>query len=50
VFANTSQVDYSINVLLDFNLVGYEFHAPPFVIYTPSGIAVSNGVTGVVGF
>ncbi len=47
---NTGQADYSINVPLDFSLVGYEFHVQAFVLFTPSGVAVSNGVTGVVGF
>ena len=31
-------------------LVGFAFYAQALVLYTPSGVAVSNGVIGTVGF
>lgn len=37
-------------VPLDVALVGFTFHAQTIVLYVPSGAAVSNALTGVVGF
>jgi hypothetical protein len=31
-------------------LLGYTFHVQALVLYTPTGVAVSNGVTGIVGY
>ena len=42
--------DYSLSAPSNLTLVGFTFHAQVFVLYTPSGVAVSNGVTGVVGY
>lgn len=30
-------------------ILGLMFHAQAFVLYHPTGVAVSNGLTGVVG-
>ena len=39
-----------LTVPMTTSLVGFTFHAQALVLYSPSGVAVSNGVTGVVGF
>jgi hypothetical protein len=46
----TGQADYVLAVPMTAGLVGFTFHAQALVLYSPSGVAVSNGVTGVVGF
>ena len=47
---NTGQAELAIDVPLDFGLVGQEFHAQALVLYFPTGVAASNGLTGVMGF
>jgi hypothetical protein len=46
----TGQVDHAIQVPMDFGLVGFTFHAQAIVLYDGGGVAVTNGVTGNVGF
>jgi len=46
----TGQADYGIVVPSNLTLVGFTFHAQVFVLYLPTGVAVSNGLTGVVGY
>lgn len=40
----------SFVVPLDVALIGFTFHAQTIVLFVPSGAAVSNAITGVVGF
>jgi hypothetical protein len=42
--------DYALAVPMNLVLVGFTFHAQALVLYSPSGVAASNGVTGIVGF
>jgi hypothetical protein len=46
----TGQADYTMTVPSSLGLLGFAFHAQCLVLYTPGGVAVSNGVTGIVGF
>lgn len=43
------QVMHAITVPLTANLIGFTFHAQGFVLYQPTGAAVSNALTGIVG-
>ena len=45
----TGQADYAIAIPSNANLMGYEFHAQVLVLYSPAGVATSNGVTGTIG-
>lgn len=45
----TGQADYTIAVPMHLGLVGFEFYAQALVLYSTGGVAVSNGVTGIVG-
>jgi hypothetical protein len=44
------QADYSLVVPMNLGLAGFTFYAQAFVLYSPSGVALSNGVVGTVGF
>jgi hypothetical protein len=46
----TGQADYVLPVPMSLGLLGFTFHAQALVLYSPTGVATSNGVTGVVGF
>jgi hypothetical protein len=46
----TGQADYSLAVPMSLGLVGFTFYAQALVMYSPSGVATSNGVTGIVGY
>lgn len=46
----TGQAQHSIFVPLNPALVGQHYYAQAFVLCTPSGIAVSNGVDGAIGY
>jgi len=46
----TGQADFAMDIPLQVSLIGYQYHAQAFVLYTPSGVAVSNGLTGTVGY
>lgn len=44
------QADYLLPVPMNLGLVGFAFYAQAVVLYSPGGVAVSNGVIGTVGF
>ena len=46
----TGQADYGIVIPNNLTLVGFTFYAQVFVLYLPTGVAVSNGLMGVVGY
>ena len=46
----TGQADHPIAVPMNTNLVGHTFHGQVLVLYSGGGVAVSNGVTAVVGW
>ena len=46
----TGYVDHTVTIPAFPFLVGMQFHAQALVLYTPSGVAVSNAVTGTVGY
>ena len=48
-FTLTGQADLPFAVPLNLTLIGLSFHAQAFVLYQPTGAAVSNGITGLVG-
>lgn len=43
------QADYAITWPMDLSLLGFTYHAQALVLYTPTGGAMSNALTGVVG-
>ncbi|MFT7535145.1 MAG: hypothetical protein ACI85K_001096 [Hyphomicrobiaceae bacterium] len=43
-------VDHTITIPAFSFLAGMEFHAQVLVLYAPTGVAVSNGLTGTVGY
>jgi hypothetical protein len=46
----SGQADYVLSVPMSLGLLGFTFYAQALVLYSPAGVATSNGVTGVVGF
>lgn len=46
---NTGSSNHSLSIPMDLGLLGFEYHAQAFVLYSPSGVAVTNGVTATVG-
>lgn len=44
-----TSVTFPLSVPIAANLVGFTLHVQGFVLYAPSGAAVSNGLTAVVG-
>ncbi|MCK5944073.1 MAG: hypothetical protein KAI24_18960 [Planctomycetes bacterium] len=46
---NTGQMSHSIPVPMDPGLLGFQYFVQACVLYTPSGVAVSNGIMGTVG-
>jgi hypothetical protein len=46
----TGTASIPFTVPLNATFLGFAFHAQALVLYQPSGAAVSNGLTGVVGF
>lgn len=45
----TGQADYALTWPRDASLLGFTYHAQALVLYTPTGGATTNGLTGVVG-
>ncbi len=46
----TGQVDYSLLVPMGSTLAGFVFYVQVLALYHPTGVAVSNGLTGTVGY
>jgi len=46
----TGQAEYTLAVPLSYTLPGFVFYAQAFVLYTPTVVAVSNGLIGTVGY
>ena len=46
----TGQADYSLVVPMSSTLPGFVFYAQVLALYHPTGVAVSNGLTGTVGY
>ena len=46
----TGYADHTVTIPAFPFLVGMQFHAQVLVLYAPSGVAVSNAVTGTVGY
>lgn len=46
----TGQAEYSLVVPMSSTLPGFVFYAQVLALYHPTGVAVSNGLTGTVGY
>lgn len=47
---NNGTSNHSMSIPSNTNLLGMTYHAQVFVFYTPTGVAVTNGITSTVGF
>jgi hypothetical protein len=47
---NTGVASHTVSIPAIPLLAGLQFHAQALVLYSPSGVTVSNGITGTAGY